>query len=502
MSSQVAATVDARPGIQLPTASAQLPLWRPDPRRLRPVWADARGLSWQVLLDPVTFWTVLGTYEGDPIRFERWQVADLRDHRRYRACEKAPQIGWSWTRALEALWEALLFRDVTWGFVSVSEREAKEKVLYARKAYEGLPTFVQRWVPLITESNEELGFGESSRVSRLMSFAATASLRGRRMSVTLDECDFYRDGGKEAFRIGMGRATRGGRVNMGSTCWSQDTMLDQVMQGAERKFSRARYPADVAEHPDVVEALENAMAELGADEVEEEYYCVRGGGGVTTFPSALIAGATRGAGLALDELPPGGRYVAGYDVGASRHPAVLTILQQTHDGWEQALIDEARDDHGAAMTLPAQQKMLEELLGRFPALVLVPDVNGIGMQIGQALREQFGARRVLWMQPGSRPPDLPSQDKGLMITECKRALEAGELWLCQDRDQALQFRRTRLVGGKVEQPGSHKRTHYDRLWAAVYAWYGVAATQGRHSFYADRELIVIGGDRVKAGGRR
>jgi hypothetical protein len=312
----------------------------------------------------------------------------------------------------------------------------------------------------------------------------------------MDEADFYRDGGKESFRIALGRATRGQRVKMGTTCWGVDTQVDRIMTGEQRNFSRARYPFSVAENADVLESIEQARQELDPWDFDEEYACVRGGGS-DTFPPALLRAATHPEpGLRLEELEADGEYFAGYDVGASGHPAILTILEPAGpQRWRQILIQQAMDSKGQGLSLPAQERFLSELLERFSRLVLVVDVTGIGMQIGQALRERFGRRRLIWMQAGSKPSDAPPQDRRGMTLAAKYALEGGEagsLQLLHDTEQWKQFRRTRIQGEKVEQPGSKKKTHYDRFWACIYAWYGIIAG-ARRSPYREGNLIVIGG---------
>ena len=161
---------------------------------MRDFWtrASPRLLRW--LLDPASFWQLLGSYEDERIRLEPWQLWHLHDYSRFRAREKAPQIGFSWACALEATWESVMFEHATNAFVSVDQREASEKILYSKKLYAGLPEPIRAAVPLTKDSTEELWFGAGDRPSRIMSIPSTVAMRGRKMSVYLDEIDFYRDG--------------------------------------------------------------------------------------------------------------------------------------------------------------------------------------------------------------------------------------------------------------------------------------------------------------------
>lgn len=480
---------------ELPKPSLSLPRWKPE--SLRPIWMKAcsrtTARSAALLHDPVTFFETFAQYEGEPIRFDPWQRAYLRDHSRFRACEKAPQIGFSWLTACEAVWDAIMHLDSTSAFVSVDMREASEKILYARKLYAELPEVFQAWVPLSKDSSDELWLGDAARPSRIMSLPSTtaAGIRGKRMSVYLDEVDFYKDGGRDAFRQALTRLTRGGHMTMGSTCFGIDTKLDEVMQGKERNFSRARLPWSVAEQQSVVDMITIARQELSTEDFEEEYECVRGGSGIETFSADLLRFAAHELSVSLtldDAISRGTAQMIGYDVGASRHPAIATLIEHGADRvWRQTAIVEMR-----GMSLPKQQAQLEALLKEHPTLSLCIDALGIGMHIAQALEAQFGSRIVL-MKAGSRPEDMPKMDKSEMTTELKRALEAGELQIALDREQSLQLRRTRLAAGsKVEQPGSKRATHYDRFWALAYAWYAVRNAK-RESVYERRGLIVIGG---------
>lgn len=463
---------------------------------MRPCWRTTPARLLTLLLDSAAFWMLLGTYEGEPIVFDPWQAMFLRDHSKLRAVEKAPQIGFSWLTALEALHEALMFEDATSSFVSVNLGDAYEKLHYARKAYYELPDIIQSMVPLAKDTSEEIHVGKGPRPSRLLSVPATAAIRGKRMSVYLDEVDFYRDGGREAFRAAMGRITRGGRITMGSTCFGVDTQLDRVMQGENRKFSRARLPWNVVRNPEVLETIQLARSELEPEDFDEEYGCIRGGASSDTFPASLIRDRMHQEALFTpEEYTARGEAAAGYDVGKSRHPSVLSVLEREGNIWRQVVLHVPKDERGQALSLPAQQRFLSELLHRNRGMRLALDVAGIGAHAGQALAEEFGSRVIL-LHPGSKPSNLPSQEKNELVVELKRALEAEEVELAPDRELALQFRRTRLVAGaRVDQPGSRKRTHYDLFWATAYSWYAANAAGHVTSTYERKGLVVIRGGR-------
>lgn len=455
------------------------------------------------------FWATLGTYEDEKINFDQWQVVDMHNDARIRACEKAPQIGASWLRACEAVWEAMLFEDAMTAFVSMDQREASEKVLYAKKLYEGLPKVIQDWVPLVKDSVEELAWGTSGRPSRVLSLPNSSAVRGRRMSVVLDESDFYKDGGRDSFRAGMGRIARGGRLSIQSTCFGQGTKLDNLMQGVndadeEEKvpIARSRYPWPVVQNPLVLQSIEISRETLDEADFLEEYECVRGATGSDPFPAELLRRSWHDWGefevsQQMFDMDITATAVAGYDVGkgSGRHPSILSLFVFEADAtWRQRLIHQPMRGF-APMTLPEQQQWLQKIMRAYPDLILVPDAQGIGAQIAQSLMNEFG-RRVIPMIAGSKPQNLPSQVREELATELKRQLESNEMQLLNDRQQTQQFRQTKKApDGKLMQGGSKTKTHYDRFWATAYAAYGISALRRVRSPYADHGLrtVTIGG---------
>lgn len=456
---------------------------------------------------------LLGTYEDRPIRFANWQIADLRDYSRIRVREKAPQIGFSWLRACEALHEALLYNDVLTGFISVDQREAQEKILYALKLYDGLPDVIKQFVPLVAQNREELQLGEENRPSRVASYPATSGMRGRRMSVVLDEVDFYRDGGKDMYRAAVTRVMRGSmlRITLGSTCWGQDTELDRLMRMVNDDGSPdpdvvqsiARYPWPVVEDTEQLEGIELARKTLDDADFVEEYECVRGANALDPFPAELIRRQTHEyGGFPLDEfgvlmVESDAPLVLGADIGQTRNPSIFSLFEQSSWGtWIQKacympMRGAGRDARG--LTLPEQHEYLDEMLTRLPNLKVVVDGRGIGAHMSQALALKYRTRVVV-MMAGTRPTDQEAMDKDGMIVETKRMLEGDDIQLLPDKEQAMQFHRTRRnpVTNRYEQKGDRKETHFDRFWATAYAGYGIREHGRGRSAYSRHGLAIVG----------
>lgn len=438
---------------------------------------------------------MFGTYEDVPIVLEEWQVRHMRDYSLLRAREKAPQIGFSWISAAEAVWEAVMFEDSDSGFVSVDLREAQNKVVYARKLYDGLPLKFREWVPLVNDSMEELTFGSRARPTRLTSFPSSSGLRGRKMNVFLDEVDFYKDGGIDAYRAGLGRITRGGRLTMGSTVFGAGTKLDAVMHHNEdTRFSRAVFPWTVVQDPEHRENIALFRGELPEAEAAEEYDAVRGGGAEDTFSPDLIRFATQSPDwdASLEDWDPSGPAVLGVDLGKSRHPSIMYAMEKFGATWRTIFISEPKTPGGEGIGITGMEALLERTMSRLTSVMLVVDEAGLGQGLSEKMEAKF-ATRYIGMNSSKRPVNLPPMERKELVREVQRMMETSEVTIPQDRELMRQLRSTQVTDKTVVQPGDKRRTHYDRFWAFAYACYATHAKGHRVSVYARRGLMTVGG---------
>lgn len=457
---------------------AELPMWRPG--SIRPIFRDLPERVQRVLTDAPSFYQLFCEYEGKPIRLDGWQVAFLRRRHRFRALEKSVQIGYSFVCAMEALHAAFVYEDETSAFISINESDAKEKILYALKLYSGLDPFIKRYVPISRDSAEEMWLGPRERPARLITKPATSGLRGLAGHVYLDEVDHYRPGqDTETFTGAMGRVTRARRrLTLGSSVFGEDSVLAKVMSpDAYPDFLKFQLPWYVAEDPDVLENIGAQRRNMPPEDFAQEYECVRGGATDSAFPQNLIRRCWHEAEpVQPTGLDPEGIYLAGYDPGGSRHPAVLTVLQMLDGNWMQRSIVELR-----GVKLGDQEGQLHELLALLPGMKLAIDRGGSGQQMSENLRSRWGAR--------VREVTFTEATRSEMVQALKRAMEDGDVSLLRDRRQAYELNRTkRMPGGKVVQSGSERNFHFDRFWALAMA-VNLGVT-GR-SIYDTRGLAVI-----------
>lgn len=315
-------------------------------------------------------------------------------------------------------------------------------------------------------------------------------------------------------------------------CFGVDTTLDQVcsrgrshLEGSSEatkqatKFSIGCIPWWAAENEDARSMAAIAASELTPDQFAEEYECERGSAG-DSYPVDLIRSATHSEdewvitadGWIRDPgdltgtssaIPESTRLVVGYDVGQSRNPSVASLFALSGAQWQQRAIYAPADDRGRVLSLPAQGRLLEELLSHYPTMTLVIDAQGIGAGTSEALEETFPGRVLAMRASGvhssqrRRAVRALSTDRYAMAVELKSALESGALALVGDREQTKQLQRTRLLPGhRVDQPGSRRRSHYDRFWALAYGWWGIHSGAVRRSVYGERGLLVVGSNRA------
>ena len=456
-----------------------LPLWKP--RQLRKVWEQVPEDILDILLNPAMFYQMFVRYEGQPLRLDGWQVAFLNRKQRFRALEKSVQIGYSFVCAMEALHMAFFYEDEDSVFVSVNEKDAHNKVLFARKLYDGIPVELRRYVPLVKDSAEELWFGKKERPARLMSKPASAGLRGIAAHIYLDEVDHWQPGSdQEVFTAAMGRVTRAKRrLTVGSSVFGEDTILAQLMKKDDYpSFLKFKVPYWACEVQDVLDGIALQKANMAESDFLQEYACVRGDAIDTAFPQDLIRRCwSDKEDVGIGGLPEEGRFLAGFDPGGSRHPAVLTVLEETPLGWSQATQLEIRNE-----TLASQQARIDGLLAKHPGMRVAIDRLGVGQHMSEDLLRKWGSHRVI-------PVLFSKQSKGQMVLDLKKLMENGELRILRDRELAHQLNRTRRrPGGDVEQTGSTKKTHYDRFWALAMA---TSLVYGAKSIYEVRGMRSI-----------
>ena len=134
--------------------------------------------------------------DGEPTVLYDYQIEDMQDESPLQHVTKARQMGISFGDALAELSKIHVYPEEHNSiFVSYNMDDAKEKIRYARMAYETMP---MAWrLPLITDSKTEIEFlvrtktGKTTN-SRMISHPQTP-VRGKSATVYFDEMAHWRE---------------------------------------------------------------------------------------------------------------------------------------------------------------------------------------------------------------------------------------------------------------------------------------------------------------------
>lgn len=325
-----------------------------------------------------------------------FQMRFLADPTLFRAVNKSTQIGMSFVIAAEGL-DAAIFEGMSSNYVSVNEREAKDKIRYAKAFYAGLPPGVLHaiGVRLVKDTDNEIGF---SNGARLLSLPASAGMRGRSGNTYLDEVAHYAGAIKDTdvYDAAIGRASREDlRLTLLSTPFGQRGVFYDVMTDSDKYRDFKRFTFKYTEIPDAAWLDKVAMIGRNMDEdsFEQEYQCRFVGDSGTYFSYALINGQVDSALEPMSDISElhsiSGKpaLYAGYDVGRRGHASVLTVLEKLGG----KIILRLQKSYKAA-AWDAQEAELARLLTVPGLKKLKIDETGMGMQLAEEVENMAPSR--------------------------------------------------------------------------------------------------------------
>ncbi len=157
---------------------------------------------------------------GKPSSLYKYQIKYLNDTRYFIHIDKSRQTGFSYIYAARGIARSHLSRYHTSIFISITQEEANEKVVYAKGLYESLPLAVQK--KLVVDNKHSLEFedhaGRKKSRTRIISHAQREPRgKGGNVDVYLDEAAHY-TWGQQIYIAAVPIITRGsGTLTIGST---------------------------------------------------------------------------------------------------------------------------------------------------------------------------------------------------------------------------------------------------------------------------------------------
>ncbi len=449
---------------------------------------DERDLM-DILGTEVGFINGLVRYGGEPVTLEKYQVAFLQNHSRFRWVTKSRQVGYSFLLTLEAMARCMLREGHNSLFVSYNFEEAKERILLARQIHEDLPLAFQK--RLVNDTKSELTFqsnGPRKGLSRIISHPSKAP-RGLKGDLALDELAHHLDD-EEVYRgsTAVGLRTAGQMTGCSTPLgrrgvfWEIATQEErsypnywrQVVPWWLSRFLCTDVPAAAKEAPGL--STEGRVKRFGKpdinmqyqalplDDFMQEFECVFVDQSYSYYPYDLILPNTHDSLEVATEYSrlvfPEGRLVAGFDVGRVKDASELAIFEEKNGRFVCRLLRKFERTH-----FSAQEGYLREMLNTLPIARLSIDRGGIGMNLTENLSRDY---------PQVVGENFTNDTKERWATDFKILLQHRNIDLPKDRNLISQIhgiKRKVLPSGKVsfDADWSAKGGHADRFWAIALA---------------------------------
>jgi phage FluMu gp28-like protein len=438
----------------------------------------------------------------DDARWEHFQIAHLSDDSTFRIENKSRQIAWSFSIAMEAVANAVLYGRSS-VFQSINLSEAQEKIRYARTVLEhlhiaGLPAIT------VPDTTTALGFENNARI--LSAPGNPGALRGKaQFWVYLDEFAHQRQA-KENYTTAVPVLSKGGKLRAASSpmgasgmFWEIFTQSFQKYPGYTRKstpwwevqaFSKnvkaARKLAptlDTFARVDMfgTDRIQAIFANMPLEDFRQEYECefvdestawitweeIRAAQSQGETLVCLLAEA-RGKNLAavreaIDQLLPFMRQgqvenalAGGMDVGRVKNTSELYFVGKGAAESYPLRLALTLDN----LEFDDQLDLIVYALTRLPVSKFLIDRTGLGRQLAENAAKRFPTK--------VEGVDFTNASKSVWATDGKMLIQKRKTPLPVNRDMAYQIHSIKKIvtGSNVffdtEQNTKH---HADKAWA-------------------------------------
>jgi len=333
----------------------------------------------------------------------------LADQSKFRLVVKSRQIGFSWTISGEALHKIVTTPNKTVNVVSINQKEASKKIVYAKQFYYTIPGESGFRVPVYTNAEYEFSVHDAPYTSYYESMPASAAIRGGEKDFYFDEFAFIAESPK-LYDAALPATSRGNsRFTVVSTPLGQSGMFFDLAH------DRMKYP-DYSIHVvpwwecsimsrDLVEsvalaadfdtdqrvakwgtpAIQGIFANMGLDAFQQEYECNFADESLSFYPWELIVSCARDD-LNRQSYVPGLPYNIGIDIAKKVDKTVITV----------STIDEETGNIEIHKTFETQAKyedQTKEIISLIdsvkPQRVSI-DATGVGAVIAEQLTSKYG----------------------------------------------------------------------------------------------------------------
>lgn len=333
----------------------------------------------------------------------------MADQSKFRLVVKSRQIGFSWVISGEALHKIVTKPNKTVNVVSINQKEASKKIVYAKQFYYTIPVESGFRVPVYTNAEYEFSVHDAPYTSYYESMPASSAIRGGEKDFYFDEFAFVADSQK-LYDAALPATSRGNsRFTVVSTPLGQSGMFFDLAN------DRMKYPdysihivpwwecsimsRDVDESTALAEsydtdqriakwgtpAIQAIFANMGLDSFQQEYECNFADESLSFYPWDLIVSCARDE-LNRQEYIPGTSYNVGIDIAKKVDKTVVTV----------STIDEETGNIQIHKTFETQAKY-EDQVNDFITLIdgirpqrVSIDATGVGAVIAEQLTSKYG----------------------------------------------------------------------------------------------------------------
>lgn len=433
--------------------------------------------------------------KGQPTRLEPYQIRFLNDRSKFRIVVKSRQIGYSWIISAEGLHKAITSRNKKINYVSINQKEASDKITYAKQFYFSIPQDTGLRVPIYTSAEFEFSLHEHPDTSYLVSQPASSAIRGGEKDVYFDEFAFIRDAQK-LYDAAIPATTRGNsRLTIVSTPLGQSGLFFDIAN------DRSRYPEysvhtipwwecsimslDPAESTALAndydtdqrvkkwgtEAIVSIFNNMGLDSFQQEYECSFADESVNFYPWGLIVGCVDDS---LNDMRyvPGLQYNVGIDVAKKIDKTVVTVSSVDEETGIRTIHKtfETKDDYGR------QVEFFKSLIKDLSPQRVTIDATGVGTVIAEQLTSEFGGI--------VESVTFTMQNKEKWATTFKGDLQMGKVRFPRKRELISEIH---SVERKKSEAGNYifkarEGQHDDYYWSAMLSLYGEGRTTPKIGF--------------------
>lgn len=380
---------------------------------------------------------------------KRW----IEDDSRLKICLKARQIGMTTALCFEALKMASEKRCNVL-ILSASERQSQEIMDRIHNLIGAFKQFAK--IKLHRESRSELVLPNKSKIISLP--ASPTTVRGYSGHVFLDEFAFHRDA-KAIWRAMQPTIAKGYCLRVISTPAGKSGMFYELWSNEDNGFKKYKIDIYDAIRDGLKVDLELLRKSTDAESFAQEFECVFLDEAWSYFPMELIQSAISAECDMWDGVLRGPFYF-GIDIGRKKDLTVILALEKIHDCH---YVREIRTLRGK--TFAEQKQAIEEMKETFHPFRICIDASGLGMQLAEELRLQYGSL--------VEPVGFTAQVKEDLVTKTRILFEKGLLKIPYDLDLIKDIhaiKKTVTVAGNIRFDADRTEAgHADRFWALALA---------------------------------